>query len=201
MSEEVQAQALGPRGGDLNNPARHPEWRREGFRGELLADGTLEMHRKGEKDFRETSAHGIKTEQAWHRMAALMMLAGVPNKQIAEAAGKSGTHVSILRSQRWFQELLTQLAGQQGNDVTAILRGEAVASVDRLVTLRDTAEREQVQLAAATTLLEHAIGKPVTRNLNVNATAKQFNSAKEEEETLLEELAMLRGEKTDGSRS
>lgn len=180
----------GPRGGDLDNPKRNPEARARSHNGSRLADGTITLH-----NFRESATFGREHELPWHRMAAHMLVAKIPTKKIAESAGVTEPTVSQLKAQRWFQELLATIATDQGQEILNIVKGEALASVSKLVSLRDNAESERVQLAAATTLLEHAEGKPVQRNVNISAHTT-FRNEQEEYSELQKELETLRGMKT-----
>lgn len=180
---DMLAQKVGPRGGDLENPALHPQWRRAEFDGD-----TSKLHRF-EKDH-DSTANGWKNEQPWHRMAAYMLNAGRTNSEIAMAAGVEPNTVSLLRAQRWFQQLCATIANEEGGEILGLVRSEAAASVEKLVTLRDTAESERVQLAAATTLLEQAHGKPVQKNLNFTSRRPSL-SPQEEYEQLQAELKAL----------
>lgn len=180
----VAPRRLGPRGGNLD--ARNPEARRRPLTAARLEDGTITLH-----NFRESAAWGREHELPWHRMAAHMLVAKIPTKKIAEAAGVTEATVHHLKANRWFQELLATIATDQGQEILNIVKGEALASVSKLVALRDNAESERVQLAAATTLLEHAEGKPVQRNVNISAHTT-FRNEQEEYNELQKELESLR---------
>lgn len=122
-----------------------------------------------------------------------MLLAGRTNSEIGLAAGVSPQSVSQLRANRWFQELLATLANHEGEPVLGLIRAESLASVEKLVSLRDFADSERVQLAAATTLLEHAQGKPTQRVLSVSATTT-FSDEKSELENIQAELRAIRNQ-------
>lgn len=143
--------------------------------------------------FRDTATQGIEREKPWHRMAAMLIIANRTNREIAEAAQVSVEAVRFLRAQRWFQELLATLATEQGQDVMSLLRSEAAASVQTLVTLRDGSESDRVKLAAATTLLEHAHGKAVQKVLAITGKANTggYASPADEMEEIQRELELL----------
>ena len=61
------AQSTGPKGGDLNKPQDHPEWRNQDFAPIETLDGSLGLHRH--KSVQEKAIPGQKNEQPWHRMA------------------------------------------------------------------------------------------------------------------------------------
>lgn len=177
----------GPRGGDLNRAVQEPERRRAEFRGETLDENVLGLHR-----FEDSSNQGLKNEQPWHRMAAMLMLAGKSNKEIAELADCHVQGISILRGQRWFQELLAHLAAQTNKAAMGLLQGEAVASVEMIVAMRDDIDApKRVRLSAAQTILEHACGKPTQRVLSITAHTS-YASASEEMADIQQQLEALR---------
>lgn len=193
MALEFALQALGPRGGNLENPQQNPVWRQSKNNATIQPEtGLPALHR-----FEDTAASGFKNEQPWHKMAAFMLLAGRTNSEIALAAGVHPNTVSILRAQRWFQELLATLANEAGQDILGLLASEAAASVEKLVTLRDTAESERVQLAAATTLLEHANGKAVQKVIS-HTSHSVYRSPEDELRAVEEELNALRNRNNGG---
>lgn len=171
--------STGPQGGNVE--AHNAEWRRADFR----PQEEFGLHK-----FEDTAIPGRKNEQPWHRMAAYMLLSGHTNKEIAAAAGVGPGTVSQLRAQRWFQELLATLANDAGDAVLGLLEAEAVASLEKIVSLRDGAEDERIQLTAATTLIEHYKGKPhqtITQEIK-----KVTQSPQEEYAALQKELLELR---------
>lgn len=179
---EVTEQSLGPRGGNLENPLQHPERRRSDFNG---AKETLHRFSPGD----DSARCGLKNEQPWHRMAAFMLLAKRTNSEIAAAAGVTPEAVSLVRGQRWFQQLLGTLANDAGEEVIAVIQGEALASVERIIAIRDHAESDRVALSAATTLLEHATGKPVQKT--VTSSRPSHLTPQEEFTQIQEELAAM----------
>lgn len=181
---------LGVHGGNLENAVLRPEARRAHFNAPIdPASGLPGLHKPDE--FKDTATIGRKIELPWHRMAAFMLLNRRTNSEIAMAAGVDVTNISQLRSQRWFQELLATLANRDGEEISCVIKAEALASVEKLVELRDKSESERIQLAAATTLLEHAEGKPTQKVISLSATTT-FSSEKEELESIQAELSALR---------
>lgn len=157
---------------------------------ENLVAGFPALHRQ--EGFVPTKAVGLKNEQPWHRMAAYMLNAGRSNQEIAKAAGVTPTMVSVLRSQRWFQELCAYIANTEGGEILGLLRSEAAASIETVVQLRDTAESERVRLAAATYIVDQAHGKAVQKVLSIHGNANGFASEQDELNAIQEELALLR---------
>lgn len=176
----------GPKGGNLDNPVFNPERRRASLNAKPNETGLPGLHK-----YEDVTRQGLKNEQPWHRMAAFMLLAGRTNSEIAMSANVGVMEVSILRSQRWFQELLATLANEAGQDVMGVLASETLASIEKVVALRDGAESERVQLAAAQLLIEQSNGKAVQKVVSVTSHSV-YKSPSEEHHALIEELHNLR---------
>ena len=179
------ANVTGPHGGNLHNPDQHPERRKEPFNGSISHG----LHRFVKEN--DVAAAGLMNEKPWHRMAAYMLNAGRTNSEIAMAAGVAPGEVSILKSQRWFQELCATIANNDGEEILGALKAETIASINRLAQLRDYAESEAVQATCARTLLEQAHGKPLQKIIS-DVTSRRATSPREEMEQLQNELAALR---------
>lgn len=175
----------GPRGGDLLNPHRAPQYRNSPF---TPSDGHLGLHRS--PLFKDTAIHGIAEEVPWHRMAAMMLTNGATNLEVAQAAGVKKEAVAHIRGNRWFQELMATLETEKGQAYSALLQGEAVASLEKVIELRDTAENPKLVLQAATWLAEQAHGKAIQR-VEVK-TQKIHASPQDELQSINEELENLR---------
>lgn len=176
---------LGPLGGNLDDPRHHPAHRRCELQPQIFSDDTLGLHKH-----QDTTRAGIKDEKPWHYMAAVMLLHGSTNGEIAKAAGVALVTVSGLRSQVWFQQRLAQLATESGKDLTGIFQSHALAAIERVATLAEFAEKENVKLAANLALIEHGCGKPVQRILSSSHTT--HSSAAEEYESLSSQLAAIK---------
>lgn len=177
---------VGPKGGNLNNPLQKPHFRKEPYNGSISHG----LHRFIKTE--DTATEGLKNEQPWHRMAAYMLNAGRTNSEIAMAAGVQPGEVSLLRQNRWFQELCATIANNDGEEVLGALKAEAIASINKLAILRDCAESESVQATCARTLLEQAHGKPIQKIFS-DVTSRRAASPKEEYEQLTQELKELQG--------
>jgi len=178
---------IGPNGGNLFDDRLNAERRRADFNG-----GETTLHRFERND---VASRGLKNEQAWHRMAAYMLLAGRTNSEIALAANCSIVEVSQLRSQQWFQQLLGTIAANEGEAVIGAVMSEALASVETLVELRDDLnQRGATRLGAALALIEHAVGRPVQKTL----TAKVHNPYRTPQEEYAELKQELEGLKNAG---
>lgn len=175
---------VGPKGGNLDNPDQRPDRRKASFNGSISHG----LHRFVSNE--DKAYEGLKNEQPWHRMAAYMLNAGRTNSEIAMAARVGVGEVSILRQQRWFQELCATIANNDGEEVLGALKAEALNSINVLASLRDAAESETVQATCARVLLEHANGKPLQRIVTDN-TNRRAGSPKEEYEQLTKELEDL----------
>src|SRR5262249_33670998 len=114
--EGGEAVNLGPRGGNLEAAGSQPEARRSPLNANIDPySGLPQLHRKN--GFTDTAVVGRKNEQPWHRLMAFMMLANRTDSEIAMAADVSIETVRQVKANRWFQELLSTLANNQGEDV------------------------------------------------------------------------------------
>lgn len=177
--------AVGPRGGNLNNPKHQPECRRASFN--PLTKGGL--HR-----FEDTATVGHKNELPWHRMAAYMLINRRTNSEIAMAADVDLATISQLRANRWFQELLATIANEQGEEVTGIIAGHAIDAVNTIAeVMNDPDSTRRERITAAQILLEQAQGKPVQKNINLNENRRSSDPI-EEYAGIVEELKTLRAQ-------
>lgn len=180
-------EACGPRGGNLNNPKQNGAARRAPLNAPVdPATGLPGLH-----GYKDTATAGWIKEPPWARMAAFMLLQGRTNSEIAMAGNVEVNAVANMRAQRWFQELLATLANEEGEACLGLLRAEAVASVQTVVELRDSAENDRVRLSAATFIIEQVQGKAVQRNMNINASTSIL-PPDEEMTRITEELSILR---------
>lgn len=179
---------LGPKGGNPDGPtiARAQE-RRSRFNGGKLENGEFTLHA-----FVDTATHGNKDEQPWHRMAAHLLLRGMSNRQVAEAAGVALSTIGTLRGQRWFQEFLALEAAKTGQSISQVIKGEVLASLETLLEIRDDPEASRREkMLAAQIIIEHGEGKPVQKVLSIS-THTNYGSNTEEYQALKEELALLK---------
>lgn len=188
LSQMREAGVIGPRGGNLENPEQNVEARRAPLNAPMV-DGQLGLHRS--KEYVDTATRGLTREQPWHRMAAYMLLNGRMNKEIAAAAGVEPNTVSVLRAQRWFQELVATLANESGQDITNVMAGEALASLQKIVEIRDDPDvSARTQLDAAKTIWEQVHGKPTQKIVTSNVHRTSL-SPQEEMQHIKEELKRL----------
>lgn len=191
MSETLEVnvpKVAGPKGGDLLREDCNPAWRTQPLQTQTLPSGGQSLHRFERPD---ATIHGRKNEQVWHRMAALMLLSGRTNSEIAMAAGVEPGTVSQLRSQKWFQELLATLANEAGQDIMGTLKSYALEAVEGIHSIAESAENERVQLSAWQLLLEHATGKPIQKTVS-EVSHSVSRSPSEEMQELQAELRALR---------
>lgn len=196
-SVSLAVEALGPNGGRLLNPTYHPEHRNAALNARIVTteDGEkiVGLHDPRKQD---TTRAGIQCEQPWHRMAAHMLNRGFTNIEVADAADKSPETVSILRAQRWFNELCAALAENKEKVIKARLDGYALEAVEEIHAIATDSSCDtdgnplvpaRVKLTAFTTLLEHSQGKATQKVLSVSATTS-FSSDREEYDAILREL-------------
>lgn len=192
MKELREAKPLmGPLGGNLNNPVQHPERRNAPLQAQVLEDGVIGFHDTRDHD---SAFMGLQKEKPWHRMAALMLNRGFTNVEIAQFAGVTRETISLLRAQRWFNELCVRLATDAGDALTARLDAEAMGALENIVAIANADAKEvgsRTKLAANLALLEHANGKPTQKILSVNAHTA-YSSAQEEYAAIQSELEEIR---------
>ena len=190
----------GPRGGLIDNPTYHPEARNAPLSARIIEtkDGEkiVGLHDSREQD---STRHGVQAEKPWHRMAAHMLNRGFTNIDVADAAGVDPGMVSILRAQRWFNELCATLAEDKEKVIRARLDGYALDAVEEIakIAFNDAVNEKgeaivpaRVRLTAQTTLLEQAVGRPTQKVLSVSATTS-FSSEREEYDAIMQELQKI----------
>lgn len=179
----------GPRGGNLSNPQQHPEVRTAHLNSPILPDGGLGLHRFEKQH--DTATMGFRNEQPWHRMAAYMLNAGRTNSEIAVAAGVTVGHVSILRGNKWFQELCATIANTEGEEILGAIRSHVLPSIERIADIAQNSENERLRFTASLALLEHGHGKPIQKIVS-DVHTTHHSSPEEEYRALQEELRSLR---------
>ena len=103
----------------------------------------------------------LVSEKPKHRLMVYLAAQGKTNKEIGEQVGASPINVSNVLRQPWARERMQSEIRESGLDeLQALLRGEAQASVLKLVELRDNADSEAVQAQCADKLLDRFLGKP-----------------------------------------
>lgn len=187
---EINLSNVGPKGGNLEDPRKNFQGRRNSFTPLDTSDPeVLGLHNPSWQD---TAVDGWEKEQGWHRMAAYMILEGKDNELIATAAQVHVATISKLRAQKWFQELLAKLAQDDHQMVQGAIQGHALAAVEKLAEKMENSESDRVQVTCALALLEHAHGKAVQRIHSVHEKGASFSSPQEERNALLQQLQDLR---------
>jgi hypothetical protein len=107
------------------------------------------------------------------------------------AAGVTPGTVSVLRGQRWFQELQATLANVAGEEVLGAIKSYALEAVEGIHDIATNAESDRVRLSAYQLLLEQANGKAIQKT--VSEISHSVNrSPSEEMQELQNELVALR---------
>lgn len=108
--------------------------------------------------------HAILKESPRHRVILMMTLRGASPKEIAETLDISRQTVYNIRKQPWFRTLFVKMAKEFGRDaVEALLESEVLPSIETLREIRDEAPRASDRRAAADSLLDRFLGKPVAK--------------------------------------
>lgn len=119
-----------------------------------------------------------KKEKPEHRLMLWYRLQGYNNKEIAALVGYSEQSVGQVCRQEWFVKAFCELSTEMGKDaVKGFLDGEVLPTLERIKTLRDSADSDAVRLAASKELLDRYLGKAVAKtetkvdaSLNVSTT-------------------------------
>lgn len=110
------------------------------------------------------SYHSLKKEMPMHRQMLWLRLNGHNVKETAALTGYTAHQVGVICKQPWFREAFVKLSTQMGKDsVETFLQGEIIPTLERLVSLRDTAESDAVRKAACDSILDRIRGKPVAK--------------------------------------
>jgi len=103
-----------------------------------------------------------KKEKAIHRRILFLKAHGLSNIEVAEMVGMTPVGVGLVTRQEWFREALVELMNETGVDgVKELIKGAAMDSVMKIITLRDTAQSEAVQRDCAFDLMDRYLGKAV----------------------------------------
>lgn len=145
-------------------------------------------------------AFTILNEKPIHRTIAYLMAAGRSRDEVAELTGISRTTIDTVVKQPWFRKMLREITDAAGKDmVKAFLEGEVIPSLEVLRTIRDdTTQKGPTRVAAASTLLDRFLGKPVAHiesstNLNIHTAGRAAATVESELERVDAELRRLRG--------
>ena len=105
----------------------------------------------------------IQHEKAVHRMMAYLSVRGDSLREIAEATGYTSVAISNILRQPHCQALIAEETKRLGTqEVTVVLRGKAMAAVQRLSKELDNENTgsSQSRIAAANAILDRVYGKP-----------------------------------------
>jgi hypothetical protein len=135
----------------------------------------------------------ILHEKPEHRLLVYLKAQGKSNRQCAELMGFTESWISQITRQPWFRKRLVETLSKHGGDaVEAVLKTEALASVETLIELRDNAKSDATKLAATNSLLDRIFGKP-TQHIKTERMASPDN-AQDEMSKIDKELAELRAQ-------
>jgi hypothetical protein len=140
----------------------------------------------------------IKRENPTHRLICFLKAQGKSNREIAKRTEKTEPWISQVVRQPWARELiLEEITGSGKAALDVIFESEATNSAFTLIEIRDdVGMKGATRAAAANSLLDRFLGKPVTKNLNLHGklTAEdELNNIDKELQELEEEEARLRG--------
>jgi hypothetical protein len=129
-----------------------------------------------------------------HRLIAMLVAAGQSNVEIAETVGLHPSRIATIAGSPLFQALVREFQSDMVariSDVTARLHAEAGPTLAKLLALRDGAQKEETQLAAANSLADR-IPALSRKALEGERTLRVLLSA--DVEPLVEAIALSRGQ-------
>ena len=117
----------------------------------------------------------------WHRAAAALAAQGMSQTEIASELGRPINEICNLYKLKVFTDLISEKLRNSGK-INQFLDGMVVDSLMAVITIRDDMKTPpNVRLAAATTLLDRALGKPsnTVRQINTNETETKLDAREE----------------------
>lgn len=143
-----------------------------------------------------TSDREVQRERATHRMIIYLAAQSLSNVEIAERLGVCTNTVSRCLAQPWAKEQLVKELRDAGKDVVAeMLKAAATDSIATLLAVRDNpVEKGATRVAAANSLLDRFLGKPVAR-VELSKASPELD----EVDKIDAELARLRACESNGA--
>jgi hypothetical protein len=108
----------------------------------------------------------LNSEQAWHKVAAVIFASGKSAKEVARLLDRSEPAVQNLTRQKWFQAQVTEMIVELGGsrDIMKLVQGEQFNSLNTLVEMRDNPRvPAAVRTSCARDILDRGLGKPTQR--------------------------------------
>jgi len=124
----------------------------------------------------------LQTEKPYHRVMLYLAAEGNNATEIAEKTGYSTVCVNNLLRQPWAAKKITQILEESGRSkVELVLKGAALAAVERLITEMDNPDaRSSERTSAADKLLDRVYGKP-NQPLSVKSEGKSLDQMSDAE--------------------
>ena len=135
-----------------------------------------------------------KHEKPEHRLMLWYRLQGYNVKETAQLTGYTPQTISNISKQPWFQSAFIELAAAQGKDaITSFLEGEVMPALERVVSLAQNGDSDNVRLAANRELLDRFLGKSTVKieskgSVDINHTVLDANRLMQEQRQLDEQL-------------
>ena len=128
----------------------------------------------------------------WHRAAAALAAQGMSQTEIANELGRPLGEIIELYQRKTFTDLISEKLRTTGK-VNQFLDGMVVDSLMAVITIRDGKKvPPNVRLAAANTLLDRALGKPLTNGTKQISTSENTSTVNPAEELKRLELEITR---------
>lgn len=106
----------------------------------------------------------INHEKPEHRIVFYLKAQGKSYTEIAKVTDYTISHLSQLCRQPWAQKrIMEEIRSNGGDAVRAVLEGEVINSLQTLVEVRDSSDKDSNRVAAANSLLDRHLGKPIAK--------------------------------------
>jgi hypothetical protein len=143
----------------------------------------------------------IGHEKPHHVLMCYMLAGGKTIQEIAKVTGFSEVGVRQITRQPWFRKRFLRITAEAGkNQIESFLAVETLNSLETLVQIRDKEEEKgSTRVAAANSILDRALGKPITKI--ESDTTLNINKATDKGEDIDRQIAAVEAElKANGIR-
>lgn len=123
-------------------------------------------------------AYTLKSERPEHRAIIMMSAAGMGNKEIADALGKTAQHVMYVKKQPWaVEQILREMESAGREPVQQLLKVSALEATEMVLGVMRTADSAKVRLDAAKEVLDRVFGKSTQKMEVSNKAPSEYTDA------------------------
>lgn len=120
----------------------------------------------------------LKAERPEHRAVIMMAAAGMGNKEIANALGKTPQYVMYVKKQPWAEEQILREMETAGREpVIQLMKCSALEATETILDTMRTADSKKVRMEAAAHILDRVLGKATNKIEVTNKAPSEFTDA------------------------